>query len=52
MPGDLVTEVSTDRKVKVCRGLMKGGYSTSFDAGNDFVLILQILPQVLKRIKE
>ena len=36
--GDLVTEVSTNREVKVCRGSLKGGYSTSFDAESDFVL--------------
>ena len=38
IPGDLVTEVTINKEVKVRGGPMRGGYSISFDAENDFVL--------------
>ena len=43
MPGDLGTEVTINREVKVPGGPMRGGYSTNFDAENDFVLNPHIL---------
>ena len=49
--GDLVTEVTISRTVKVRGGPMRGGYSTSFDAENDFVLNSQILAELRKESK-
>ena len=43
IPGDLLTEVTINKEVKVCGGLMSRGYSGSFDAENDFVLNSHIL---------
>ena len=51
IPGDLVTEVTINREVKVRGGPMRGGYSTSFDAENDFVLNSHILAKLLKELK-
>lgn len=45
VPGDLVTEVTINRKVKVREGPMRGGYSTSTDAKNDFVFNPHILAE-------
>ena len=50
-PGDLLTEVTTNREVKVRRMPMRGGHSTSFDAESDFVLISHILAELRKELK-
>ena len=36
--GDLVNEVTINRDVKVSGSIIKGGYSNSIDAENDFIL--------------
>ena len=51
IPGDLVTEVTIDREGKVRRGPMRGRYSASFDAENDFVLNPHILAELQKELK-
>ena len=48
IPGDLVTEVTIYREVKVRGGPMRGGFSTRFDAENDFVLNSHILAELRK----
>ena len=50
IPGDLVTEVTPNREVKVCGGPMRGGHSTIFDAGNDFFLNSHILAEPRKEL--
>ena len=44
--GDLATEFSTNREVKVCREPMKRGYSTSFDAESEFVFSFKVLVEL------
>ena len=51
MPGDLGTEVTINREVKVRGGQIRGGYSTSFDADNDFALNPHILAELRKELK-
>ena len=51
IPGDLVTEVKINREAKVRGVPMIGGYSTSFDAENDFVLKSHILAELRKELK-
>ena len=51
IPGDLVTEVTITRKVKVGGGPMRGGYSPSIDAKNDFILRSDILAKLRKELK-
>ena len=36
--GDLVTEVAVNQEVKICGGPKQGGYSTSAEAVDDFIL--------------
>ena len=50
IPGDLVTEVTVNREVKVRGGPMRGGYSISFNAENDFVLESVILTELRKEL--
>ena len=42
IPGDLVTEVTINREVKVRGGSMRGRCSTAINAQNDFILNSQI----------
>ena len=49
--GTLVTEVTINREVKVRGEPVRGGYSTSFDAENDFVLNFHILAELRKELK-
>ena len=51
IPGDLVTEITINREVKVRGEPMRGGYSTSFDAENDFLLNSHILAELRKELK-
>ena len=51
IPGDLVTEVTINREVKVRGGPMRGAYSTSFNAENGFVLKSLILTELRKELK-
>ena len=51
IPADLVTEVTINREGKVREGPMRGGYSASFDAENDFVLNSHILAELQKELK-
>ena len=44
--GDLADEEATNREVIVRGGPMSGGYSTSVDAKNDFILNSQILAKL------
>ena len=49
--GDLVIEVTINREAKVRGVPMIGGYSTSFDAENGFVLNSHILAELRKELK-
>ena len=49
--GDLADEEATNREVIVRGGPMSGGYSTSVDAKNDFILNSQILAKLWKQFK-
>ena len=51
IPGDLVTEVTINREVKIRGWPMRGEYSTSFDAENYFVLNSHILAELRKELK-
>ena len=48
---DLVNEVAISREVKVKGGPMRGGYSTSSDAENDFILNSHVLAKLRKELK-
>ena len=52
IPGDLVNEETINREVIVRGGPMSGGYSTSVDAENDFILNSHILARLRKEIKK
>ena len=51
IPGDLVTEVTINRKLKLHGGPMRERHSTRFDAENDFVLSSHILAELRKELK-
>ena len=46
IPGDLVNKEAINREVIVRGGPMSGGYSTSIDAENDFILNSHILAKL------
>ena len=48
IPRDLVNEETINREVNVRAGTMIGGYITSFDAENDFILNSHILAKLRK----
>ena len=48
IPGDLVTEVTIKRQVKVRDGPMRAGYITSINAENNFILHSHILAKIRK----
>ena len=49
--GDLVNEVTINREIKVRGGPMRGGYSISIDAHNDFIVNSHILSKLRKELK-
>ena len=49
--GDLVNEETINREVIVRGGLMSGGYSTSIDVENDFILNSHILAKFRKEFE-
>ena len=51
IPEDLVNEETINREVIVRGGPMSGGYSTSIDAENDFILDSHILAKLRKEFK-
>ena len=51
IPGDLANGEAINREVIVRGGPMSGGYSTSVDAKNDFILNSQILAKLWKQFK-
>ena len=51
IPGDLVTEVTVNREVKVRGGPMRGGYSTSGEAVDDFVLNTHSIAKLRRALK-
>ena len=51
IPGDLINEETINREVIVRGGPMNGGYSTSIDAEDDFILNSHILVKVKKEFK-
>ena len=51
VPGDLVNEVIINREIQVRGGPMRGGYSTSFDAENYFLLNFHILAKLRKELQ-
>ena len=50
-PGDLVTEVTVNREVKIRGGLMRGGYSTSVETVDDFILNTHALAKLRRALK-
>ena len=44
--GDLVTEVTVNRDVKICGGPKRGGYSISVEAVDDFILNIHTLAKL------
>ena len=52
IPGDLVTEVTVNREVKIRGGPMRGGYSTSEEAVDDFVLNTHSLAKLRRALKD
>ena len=51
IPGDLVTEVTVNREVKVRGGPMRGGYSTSGETVDDFVLNTHSIAKLRRALK-
>ena len=51
IPGDLVNEETINREANVRGGPMNRGYSTSFDAENDFIVDSHILAKLRKEFK-
>ena len=51
IPGDLVTEVTVNREVKIRGGPMRGGYSTSAEAVDDFVLNTHSIAKLRRALK-
>ena len=51
IPGDLVNVVTINREIKVWVGPLRGRYSTSFEAENDFVLNSHISAGLRKELK-
>ena len=51
VPEDLVNEETINREVIVRGGPMSGGYSTSIDAENDFILNSHMLAKLRKEFK-
>ena len=49
--GDLVTEVTVNRELKICGGPMHGGYSTSVEAIDDFILNTHALAKLRRALK-
>ena len=52
MQGDLITEVTINRKVKVRGGPMMGGYSTSDKKNDTFIKTTHAMPKVRSKLKE
>ena len=52
IPGDLVTEVTVNREVKIRGGPMRGGYSTSIEAVDDFILSTHSLAKLRRALKD
>ena len=51
IPGDLVTEVTANREVKIRGGRMRDGYSTSVEAVDDFILNTHALANLWRVLK-
>ena len=51
IPGDLVTEVTVNREVKIRDGPKRGGYRTSVEAVDDFILKTRALEKPLGALK-
>ena len=51
IPGDLVTEVTVNREVKIRCGTMQDGYSTSVEAIDDFILNTHCLAKLRRALK-
>ena len=51
IPENLVKEVTINMEVKVCRGQMREGYSTSYDAESNFDLKSHIIAELRKELK-
>lgn len=52
IPGDLITEMTVKRDVKIRGGPMRGGYSTSLEATDDFVLNTHLLAKLRASLKQ
>ena len=51
IPGDLVTEVTVNREVKIRSGHMRGSYSTTLEAVDDFILNTHALAKLRRGLK-
>ena len=51
IPGDLVTEATVNREVKIRGGPMRGGHSTSVEAVGDFVLNTHVIAKLRRTLK-
>ena len=51
IPGDLVTEVTVNREVKIRGGPLRGGYSTFVEAFDDFILNTYALAKLWRALK-
>ena len=50
--GDLITETTINREVKVRGGPMRGGYSTSFEANDAFIKTSHLMAKIRGKLKE
>ena len=51
IPGDLVTEITVNQEAMIRGGLMRGGYSTSVKAVDDFILNTHALAKLRRALK-
>ena len=50
--GDLITETTINREVKVRGGPMRGGYSTSFEVNDAFIKTSHLMAKIRGKLKE
>ena len=50
--GDLITETTINREVKVRGGPVRGGYSTSFEANDAFIKTSHLMAKIRGKLKE
>ena len=50
--GDLITETTINREVKVRGGPMRDGYSTSLSTTDAFIKISHVMAKIRRKVKE